>query len=438
MYKSNQCVILLLIYLFISIGSSIGQNEQNYYIHTVTKEDKSLWGICQKHNVLLEDVKAINQLENNSIEIGKKIKIPKQIQLSNKGTRIQYIVKRSGESLDSLSSRYALSKDSLMAFNRLSDEHLEIGQQIMIPTHHLNIHIVKKNDKSLWRISKLYGVELNALKQFNHKENNLIRNGELILMPRAWLRPKSIPSSKNENEAWELLGKPIFNIEQYWNRFKFYFPDSIYIVSNNELNELNPLDYFSLYQHATLSSSFEFLKTSTLSHKKYYYYAVHDPVGIDIISMEYVSKDVFNSDKVEHGYLYEVLSILEYDSINSNSRILQVFIYRDHKGNLEAYFGKPNKGTFSCCKENHPLAVQITNENFQKNSYSKFIGPSIVKNTEIIQKSDNNNKLVTDSTTLILRLESFDIPSLIDMESFRNGKQTEAYIRLEKRKKLGY
>ena len=279
---------------------------------------------------------------------------------------------------------------------------------------------------------------MNALKQFNQKENNLIRNGELILMPRAWLRSKSIPSSKNENEAWESLGKPIFNIEQHWDQFKFYYPDSVYIIPHNELNELNALDYFSLYQHATLSSSFEFLKTSTLSHKKYFYYAVHDPVGIDVISMEYVSKDVFYSDKVEHGYLYEVLSILEYDSIRSNSRILPVFIYKDHKGDLEAYFGKPLKGTFSCCKENHPLAVQITEENYQKNSYSEFIGSSVIKNTELFQILDRNNKIIKDSTTLILRLESFDIPSLIDMESFRNGKQTEAFIREEKRKKLGY
>lgn len=428
----------MLICLFISISCSIAQNEQNYYIHTISKDDKSLWGICQKHNVLIEDVKAINKLENNSIEIGNKIKIPKQIQLSNKGTRIQYVVKKSGESLDSLSSRYALSKDSLMAFNRLSDEKLEIGQQILIPTHHLNIHIVKKNDKSLWRISKLYGIELNALKQFNHKENNLIRKGELILMPRTWLRPKPIQAIKGENSAWESLGKPIFNIEQHWDRFKYYFPDSICIVPHNELNELNTLDYYSLYQHATLSSSFEFLKTSTLSHKKYFYYAVHDPVGIDLLSMEYVSKDVFYSDAVKHGYLYEVLSILEYDSVNSISRILPLFIYKDHKGDLEAYFGNPLKGTFSCCKENHPLAIEVSNENYQKKSYSEFIGPSIVKNTEIFQNLTNNNKIIKDSTILILRFESFDIPSLIDMESFRNGKQTEAFIRPEKRKKLGY
>ena len=49
------------------------------------------------------------------------------------------------------------------------------------------------------------------------------------------------------------------------------------------------------------------------------------------------------------------------------------------------------------------------------------------------KRLQDNNIIQVDSTILILQLETFDIPTLIDIEEYKNGKKIQAFIRTKRR-----
>ena len=70
-------------------------------------------------------------------------------------------------------------------------------------------------------------------------------------------------------------------------------------------------------------------------------------------------------------------------------------------------------------------------------NYSK-IQPSVLKYTEVIRRFDSTDRVRIDSTIHILQFESFDVPTLIDIEEYRDGQLKQAFIRTKRRKRIGY
>lgn len=91
----------------------------------VVKKGDSLWSISRKYNVTVQDIQALNNLEDNTLIVGQELYIP----LSVKET---YIVER-GDTLWSISKKFNVSVQNLKDENNLKDNTLSIGQQLIIP-----------------------------------------------------------------------------------------------------------------------------------------------------------------------------------------------------------------------------------------------------------------------------------------------------------------
>lgn len=133
--------------------ASFFDTQKNHILYEVNKNDKSLWSICKRFGLTLEQVKKENSLKNNDIKTGDTLKLP---------------------------THYQKEKE-------------------------LIIHVVRKEDISLWNICNQYLVKPAQIVKLNKKENNQITIGETLL----------IPSLKCRNQNFEIINKEqIFSSNQ--------------------------------------------------------------------------------------------------------------------------------------------------------------------------------------------------------------------------------
>ena len=127
----------------------------DYVVYTVKNGD-SLWNIANKYNVSVNDIVDYNNLGTTLLQIGQQLLIPnitKETPTENDETGITYIVK-SGDSLWSIAKRYNITVDELKEINNLNNNLLSIGQELIIPeTNEYKTYIVKSGD-SLYKIEE--------------------------------------------------------------------------------------------------------------------------------------------------------------------------------------------------------------------------------------------------------------------------------------------
>ncbi len=97
------------------------------YDNYIVKEGDSLYKIANQFQTNISNLIYINNLKNKVLSIGQKLKVPK----GNKKT-IKYIVK-SGDTLYSIASDYHITPKQIITANNLTNQTLEVGQQLIIP-----------------------------------------------------------------------------------------------------------------------------------------------------------------------------------------------------------------------------------------------------------------------------------------------------------------
>ena len=95
--------------------------------YTVEKGD-SLYQIAKKFGTTTDAIINLNNLKNNILTIGQKLKIPESNQNNNK---ITYTVKK-GDSLYQIAKKYNTTVDSIIKKNNLKNNNLNIGQKLII------------------------------------------------------------------------------------------------------------------------------------------------------------------------------------------------------------------------------------------------------------------------------------------------------------------
>ncbi len=121
------------------------EGNQDYYI---TGKDENLYDVAQKNGVLLQSICAYNDLSaTNNIYAGTKILLrssSKNVQASNisyvqpnakvetSPTQPAYHEVQAKEGLYSISKKYGVTVDELREWNGLSNDNLQIGQQLII------------------------------------------------------------------------------------------------------------------------------------------------------------------------------------------------------------------------------------------------------------------------------------------------------------------
>ena len=107
------------------------ENQVEYDIYTVKKGD-SLWSISQKYNITVNELIKLNNLNNTTLQINQTLKVPKAVieesPIQNEET---YIVQK-GDTLWSISRKLGISVNELKELNNLTSNLLNIGQQLKI------------------------------------------------------------------------------------------------------------------------------------------------------------------------------------------------------------------------------------------------------------------------------------------------------------------
>ena len=162
--------------------------EVDNYETYIVKPNDTLFSIAKMYNVKVEDIKKVNNLSSNTLSINQQLLIPK-------GTSIieelysNYIVKQ-GDTLYSISNKYGISVDKIKEINNLKDNILSIGSILKIPTEQIDIisnddyitYIVKKGD-TLYKISNDYNISQKELMDYNNLTSNILSIGMIIKIP---------------------------------------------------------------------------------------------------------------------------------------------------------------------------------------------------------------------------------------------------------------
>lgn len=161
--------------LVISKGSESTETPKNTY--TVQRGD-SLYQIANKFNTTVNEIKALNGLTSNLLSIGQILKIPSSSMNEN-----IYVVQR-GDSLYSIANKFNTTVNEIKSLNNLTTNLLNIGQTLKIPlsSNSQNVYIVQSGD-SLYSIANKFNTTVNEIKSLNNLTNNLLSIGQQLIIP---------------------------------------------------------------------------------------------------------------------------------------------------------------------------------------------------------------------------------------------------------------
>ncbi len=153
--------------------SSDSISDKNYYI---VKKGDTLWDLAVKYNTTVKAIKELNNLTSDSLKIGQQILIPKNNNLSVKNDENIYIVKK-GDTLWDIANLYNTSVSNLKSLNNLNTNILQIGQKLKVPSS--KKYIVKKGD-SLWKIARDNNTTINDLIKLNNLKSTTLQIGQVL------------------------------------------------------------------------------------------------------------------------------------------------------------------------------------------------------------------------------------------------------------------
>lgn len=175
--------------------------------HTVGKQE-TLKSIAKSHHTTIDQIAEVNHLDNINVARGETLLIPMSYK-STKGHDVasnnapsakdqvskQIYTVRKGDTLWNISQRFAVDKDDILAWNKLSHKSvLKPGQKLSIKRAGNNIQVastapsfkqitytVKRGD-TLARISRKFKVNVTDLRKWNHVPRNRadIKAGEKL------------------------------------------------------------------------------------------------------------------------------------------------------------------------------------------------------------------------------------------------------------------
>ena len=162
----------------LSIGQILYLNEKDnpeeeYYI--VQKGD-TLYSISKKFQMKIEELKELNNISSDTLQVGQVLIINGNKMPDNNQ---KYIVAK-GDSLWGISKKYNIPINELIAINQLDDLTLQIGQELIVTPSEQNSYVVQKGD-TLWSVAKKNGLSVEELKELNNLTTNLLSVGQKLI-----------------------------------------------------------------------------------------------------------------------------------------------------------------------------------------------------------------------------------------------------------------
>jgi LysM repeat protein len=164
----------------------INMNGKRYITHQV-EAGETLYSLARRYNTAVQDIVDANPNSGQGLKVGAVLRIPVGPGAGTAGSTNIHTV-AAGETLYSISRRYGVELESIRALNNLSDNSLRVGQKLRIPgkeggqapvSPEGTWHIVKESE-TLYSISKLYNTSPAQLRRWNNLEGNQLKVGQRL------------------------------------------------------------------------------------------------------------------------------------------------------------------------------------------------------------------------------------------------------------------
>lgn len=142
------------------------------------KSGDTLYSIARKYNTTVNELMMINNLTTSVLSLGQVIKLPGRKEETG---YIEYVVKK-GDNLYSVAQKYNTTIDELKNLNKLSTNLLNIGQVLQIPNTEETITYTVKSGDNLYSIAKDYNTTVDEIKRKNNLTSNLLNIGQVLII----------------------------------------------------------------------------------------------------------------------------------------------------------------------------------------------------------------------------------------------------------------
>jgi D-gamma-glutamyl-meso-diaminopimelic acid endopeptidase CwlS/peptidoglycan endopeptidase LytF len=139
------------------------------------KSGDTLYSIANKYNISVNELKTINNLDNNNLSVGQLLNVPSGLSLVN-----SYIVSK-GDTLYSIAKKFDISVNKLKEYNNLTSNLLNVGQKILIPIGGDTTYVVKSGD-TIYSIAREFNTTVDEIKRLNNLANNIISIGQILII----------------------------------------------------------------------------------------------------------------------------------------------------------------------------------------------------------------------------------------------------------------
>ena len=139
------------------------------------KSGDTLYSIANKYNISVNELKTINNLNNDNLSVGQLLNVPSGLSLVN-----TYTVEK-GDTLYSIAKKFDISVNKLKEYNKLSSNLLSLGQKLIIPIDEETTYVVKRGD-TLYSIAREFNTVVDKIKQLNNLSNNDISIGQILIV----------------------------------------------------------------------------------------------------------------------------------------------------------------------------------------------------------------------------------------------------------------
>lgn len=167
------------------------KDDNNNYVSYIVEKGDTLYGIAKKFGTTVDRIKELNNLLNNTLNIGDVLIVDDKTGVSSilecygSGeyedlNYFNYVVVK-GDNLYDLARKYGTSVDELKRINGLTSNNLSVGQILKIPKNNNGTYIVQKGE-SLYSIAKKFGTTVDELKRKNNLTGNLISVGQELII----------------------------------------------------------------------------------------------------------------------------------------------------------------------------------------------------------------------------------------------------------------
>lgn len=187
-------------------------------VHTVTRGE-TLLRIAEKYDTTLAELRSLNNLKRDQVNVGQKLKVPSgkassapvssksaadSSKAPSRGKLEVYQVQR-GDTLGKIAARYAVSMETIKFANQMHNNQVQVGQKLKIPldgaapkesdqdsgkasgkskeSARPSHHKVKAGE-TLSGIADRYGVGLSQLRKYNHLKSDQVNVGQSLKIPQ--------------------------------------------------------------------------------------------------------------------------------------------------------------------------------------------------------------------------------------------------------------